>query len=292
MQTDGTSPFVEKTFEVFGLKIAAAYRQGEGRPMIALHGWLDNLASFEPLARQFESVDFLALDLAGHGKSSHRSADASYHIWDDIREILQIADQMGWQQFSLLGHSRGGIIASIIAACFPERVQALFLVEGFWPMTAKADNFPSQLRKSVIENAALKEDSKLPPARSLDALCHARSKSLPGVGADNVKALVERAVSKIEGGYCWSFDRRLKAASPVMLSDDQVAAMIAAIKCPVQLFVGSRSMAASMPSIEEKLSCFSKLDVTEISGGHHPHLESGVDEIAQTIQASLAALYS
>ena len=44
-----------------------------GEPWIALHGWLDNCGSFETLAPFFAKNDkrFLAIDLPGHGFSSH-----------------------------------------------------------------------------------------------------------------------------------------------------------------------------------------------------------------------------
>lgn len=71
----------------------------QDEPVIALHGWLDNCHSFRPLASRLKNIQLLALDMAGHGHSEHRSADASYHIWDDVREILLIAREMGWRNF-------------------------------------------------------------------------------------------------------------------------------------------------------------------------------------------------
>lgn len=282
MQQQATCQFSEKSFDVCGLKIQAALWERGGPPVIALHGWLDNLAGFLPLADRLDSTTLLALDLAGHGKSSHRSADASYHIWDDLREILAVADQMGWERFSLLGHSRGGIIACLLAACFPERVTSLFLIEGFWPLTSKPGEVVTQLRKSLLANA-WPGDQKAALPRTLEQLCSQRSRSLPGVEATMVKDLVNRSVSKKADGFCWSFDRRLQFASPLMLSDEQVETVLSSITCPVELFVGSESMGTSMQDMEEKLSFIPNLVVTTLEGGHHPHLQSGVETIAERL---------
>ncbi|NVK25415.1 MAG: hypothetical protein HWE10_10850, partial [Gammaproteobacteria bacterium] len=41
-------------------------------PVLALHGWLDNAASFIPLIQNIPTVNWTAIDLPGHGASFHR----------------------------------------------------------------------------------------------------------------------------------------------------------------------------------------------------------------------------
>ncbi len=51
-----------------GLPVAAL-RSGTpgGLKVLALHGWLDNAASFLPLAAQLPTLDLVMVDLPGHG---------------------------------------------------------------------------------------------------------------------------------------------------------------------------------------------------------------------------------
>ena len=60
----------------------------EGPLIIALHGWLDNALSFSVLAPHLAQFRLVALDLSGQGHSDHRSADATYHIWDDVPSAI------------------------------------------------------------------------------------------------------------------------------------------------------------------------------------------------------------
>ena len=97
----------------------AALRAGDpnGPKVLALHGWLDNAASFSRLAPLLDGVRIVALDLPGHGHSDHRPLGAAYNIWDYAHDVLQTAEQFGWRRFSLLGHSMGAIVCVLKTGC-------------------------------------------------------------------------------------------------------------------------------------------------------------------------------
>ena len=55
------------------IRIAAReWGDPEGEPVLAIHGWLDNAASFDTLAPLLAELHLVALDLPGHGRSQHR----------------------------------------------------------------------------------------------------------------------------------------------------------------------------------------------------------------------------
>ncbi len=65
----------------------------EGTPkVLALHGWLDNAASFVPLAAQLADIDLVAPDLPGHGHSAHLPAGADY----SFRSMTCSTSPMHW----------------------------------------------------------------------------------------------------------------------------------------------------------------------------------------------------
>lgn len=101
--------------QVGGARVAGLRNHGGGPRVLALHGWLDNAASFVPLAPHLSALQLVAIDLPGHGHSAHLPAGASYTTAAAICHVLDVADALGWDRFSLLGHSMGAGIASLTA---------------------------------------------------------------------------------------------------------------------------------------------------------------------------------
>ena len=90
----------ERSFESNGVQLAAKeWGSPVGRPIIALHGWLDNANSFDRMLPHMDQVHVIAVDMAGHSQSGFRSADSGYDIWQDIADVMAIAEQMGWNRF-------------------------------------------------------------------------------------------------------------------------------------------------------------------------------------------------
>ena len=58
--------------------VAKCWGKPEGLPVLALHGWLDNAATFDHLAPFLPEFRLVSLDLPGHGFSDHRP------IWNVI----------------------------------------------------------------------------------------------------------------------------------------------------------------------------------------------------------------
>ena len=162
---------------------------------MALHGWLDNAASFDRLAPQLPDCHILAVDLPGHGRSSHRPERWRMHIWDDVHELRAIVDELGWERFALLGHSRGAGIATLFAGAFPERVCALGLVEGLWPMTTAAAEAPETLARSI--HAHLNRAAKaLPVYTSHAEAVEARSRAVGSISLSAAEVLVARGAAR------------------------------------------------------------------------------------------------
>jgi pimeloyl-ACP methyl ester carboxylesterase len=124
----------------------------KGRPVIALHGWLDNAASFSNICDHL-ALDrpFYAMELPGHGLSDHRPKSCSYQLLENIVDIAALVGALSPndEPVTLVGHSLGGIICSLYCASSPERVDRLVLLDSLGPMTDEVSSVLPQLRKAM-----------------------------------------------------------------------------------------------------------------------------------------------
>jgi len=286
-QSGALRPAVPMQWTVNGLPLAglAWGEQGE-RPLLALHGWLDNAASFSRLAPLLTGFHVVALDLTGHGHSAWRSADASYQIWDDLPEILGVLDALGWDTFELMGHSRGAIIATLLASAFPERVRALVLLDAVFPEPVAEDRFPTQMRTALLDKQRLSSRTGRVFSSREDA---AALREERGLSAQAAQELVARNLRDSPDGVMWMTDPRLRGASAVKLTQGQIRAVLQALQMPVQLLLSADSAAHAARWYEFAQSQILNLAVHEVPGGHHFHMESCVAGVAQYIKEFLSA---
>jgi pimeloyl-ACP methyl ester carboxylesterase len=91
----------------------------------------------------------IAMDLLGFG-ASDKPDDGDYSLSAQGQRILIIADQLGIQKFSIIGHSMGGQIGYYLAAVLaPQRVEKLVSVNGM--VTGR---FSEHIEKSFIPAAS------------------------------------------------------------------------------------------------------------------------------------------
>lgn len=278
----------ELRFDIDGLQFAAqAWGDPTHYPILALHGWLDNSASFFALAPLLKNVYLVAIDMAGHGKTSHRLGSFPYNIWEDIAEIFTVADQLGWERFGLLGHSRGAIIAALAAGTFPERISHLGLIEGLLPEPTRSEDTPKQLALSIKSiRAQLTKSLSLYP--DIAKAINMRERGMFPLSYAAAKALTERGLKKIDQGYHWSTDQRLLAPSAIKLLPEQMDAFIAQITCPIFLVLGQDGMPKLFPRYESLVKKYPKIEVTILPGGHHLHMEQETGLVADVFNVFFA----
>lgn len=172
----------------------------DGQPVIALHGWLDNANSFARLAPRLTGLRIVALDLAGHGHSGHRPAGSSYALADYVFDVLQVAEQLGWQRFALLGHSLGAIISVLLAGSLPERVTRLALIDGLIPLTGDADSAAERMGAALQAQLRLAGKQK-PVYADQERAIQARMNGVVAVSREAAELLAQRGLMPVPGGY-------------------------------------------------------------------------------------------
>ncbi|MDT8397840.1 MAG: alpha/beta hydrolase [Pseudomonadales bacterium] len=254
-------------------------------PVIALHGWLDNAASFDVLAPLLTDVYLVAIDLPGHGLSSHRSHDGAYYIWSYLDDVRWVAGQLGLTRFSLLGHSMGGAIACLLSALFPDRVRQLLLLDAIGPLATRASDAPSQMRKALRQQQGVQARKPNIYASELDAVT---ARSRKGISRDAARMLASRGLSKTSGGYYWHMDQRLRNANLLSLTEEQVACFMRQIQCPSLLVSAAASWQQERQSLFRlRQSYIDGLETVELDGNHHQHMEAQAPAVAVLLNAFL-----
>ena len=99
------------------------------RPRVALiHSLALDQSVWEPVAERLAAdADVLTYDCRGHGRSARPPGPYSLALFaDDLADLL---DAIGWDTAAVAGASMGGSVAQAFATTYPERVQALGLVD-------------------------------------------------------------------------------------------------------------------------------------------------------------------
>ena len=102
--------------------------EGEGIPLLIIHGFLGMLDNWKSLATQFAAQGFQthALDLRNHGKSFHAD-DFSYEIMAE--DVKQYCSFHQLTNINIIGHSMGGKVALLLSTSYPELVSKLIVAD-------------------------------------------------------------------------------------------------------------------------------------------------------------------
>ncbi len=262
----------QKTFDVAGLAIAAqCFGPVEGTPVLALHGWLDSSASFERLAPLLHGCRVVAIDLPGHGLSQHRQPGQAYYFADGATVAFDIADSLGWSSFGLLGHSMGAGMAVLAAGACPDRIARVVLLDGLGPMTSKDDDAPRNLERHV------RMRNRNAERRVYRTLAEAEARlmqAMPPLSRQSARHLAARGTQAVPGGFCWRADPRLREPSPLRFNESQVRAFLRRISAPTLLVRPRGGFPFEPAAMAERLACVPQIEVLEVEGGHHVHLDS------------------
>ncbi len=103
--------------------------QGEGSPIILIHGFLENSTMWEILLPFLvKKHRVICIDLLGHGKTE---CLGYIHTMQDFSETVHaVINELHLNQVIIIGHSMGGYVGIAFAKAYPEKVNALCLLNS------------------------------------------------------------------------------------------------------------------------------------------------------------------
>lgn len=162
-----------------------------GQTLLLLHGFMGHARVWDELAAALRTAcHVIALDQRGHGESQW-SAEGAYGLEDHFADITEVMAQLNLDNLVLIGHSMGGRNALFFAACRPEKVQGLIVIDS------RPGNNP-------LSASALHQLLKVLPlqADSLDEIVSALRKQYPDLSPESGYHLAAHGYRKTgEGRY-------------------------------------------------------------------------------------------
>jgi pimeloyl-ACP methyl ester carboxylesterase len=136
--------------------------EGSGpRRALVLHNWFGDRTSFDPLRAHLngDTGTYAFLDCRGYGEAI--DTEGAFTMEEVAADALAVADDLGWDSFSVIGHSMGGKAAQLMLLDAPARVRSLIgispvsaagfpLDEASWALFAGAAEDPAN-RRVIID---------------------------------------------------------------------------------------------------------------------------------------------
>ena len=110
--------------------------------VLVIHGWFWDHRVFTPMfdALDRELYTFAFVDIRGYGHS--RDVAGAFSISEVAADAIALADQLGWREFHVIGHSMGGKAVQKMAMDAPARIKSVVAVT---PVPASALPFDDEV---------------------------------------------------------------------------------------------------------------------------------------------------
>lgn len=251
-----------------GVLNSAWLRQGEGTPLVLVHGFGADLNSWRPLVQSLgTNRPVFAVDLPGHGGSS----------LNDVSSIADIADQLATtfvaaeiRAAHLIGHSLGAAAATLAVERFGGEVKSLLLISpaGLGP----------EINSAFIEGycRSSSEDSLRPWMQLL-----VTDQSV--LSASFIKST---AASRAQGN---TFETQRQIANIVFPDGTQAFSIVqalAGLSIPVRVIFGAQDRVIP---VNQTLALPGSVAVHKLANiGHMPHIEAK-DLLAKLVRQHMAS---
>lgn len=179
--------------------------EGTGLPLLCLAGLTRNTADFDDLAAGLDRpVRLIRLNARGRASSDHAPDPMSYTIPIEARDALELLDHLGLAKAVIIGTSRGGLIAMLLAATAKDRLAGV-LLNDIGPVTGDVG------MQRILDYVGIP-----PQAGNYVELARLLRRNLgedfPDISESRWAVYAERWFRETPGGIALRYDPRLREA--------------------------------------------------------------------------------
>ncbi|MET8453368.1 alpha/beta fold hydrolase [Streptomyces sp. NPDC005209] len=124
--------------------------------VFAVHGWFADRTAYAAVLPDLdrETFTYALVDLRGYGQA--RDAVGAYTTGEAALDLVELADRLGWDRFSVVGHSMGGAVAQRLLAVAPHRLRRIV---GVSPVPASGLPLPGE-QWELFADAAYRPENR------------------------------------------------------------------------------------------------------------------------------------
>ena len=259
---------------------------GSGPPVLLFHGAPDSLITWRIIAPDLAKEYTLVLcDLRGYGDSS-KPADQPDHSQQSKRPMaldgVEVMEHLGFRQFRMVGHDRGGRVGRRMAIDHPDRVLKLAVFD-----IVPAHYLYSHVTLDFVRGYPHWFTYLLPaPGPENDLVAAAKRQAERGITND-VQREYSRHRVKFEMEHCMCEDYRASASVDLKIDHEDIKAG-KKITCPLLALWAGKGL---YPRLFDDVLAIWKEEGTKVSGkavdGSHNLQESAPKETLAELQAFL-----
>lgn len=265
--------------DIRGLKFHYLEWGNENNPLIImLHGFMDHAHSFDLLAEELmDKYHLIAWDARGFGKTEHIPQSGYYYFFDYLLDLELFIKNFTDEPVILLGHSMGGIIASLYSGVYPEKVKKMINLEG-WFLTGYPFDEAPQRAKTWIEG--VKNLKGFKPMKDIEEASERLLKNDHLMTKDFAVHLAEECTVKSGENLIWSHDPLHRTRSPQLTYYGQIEAFLEKIGCEVLLIEGDKTFfeLEKYEKIKELYQHSEKIEIKDAGHNLHIHKSKEISE--------------
>ncbi|KAK5649159.1 hypothetical protein RI129_004051 [Pyrocoelia pectoralis] len=252
------------------------------RKVLMIHGFLDNSESFSELMPLLpKSYCYVAIDLPGHGKSSHFPRNIVANFLDLVITVRIVIRFLKENPIILIGHSFGGHIATVYAQLYPSEVSRLALIECSYFNFRQIEKFQNDYRNYLESacNSLTKHLNKVPTFTYEEGLHDFLDTELrEGMTRKAAESLYKRNIIRLNTEkYRTGIDPLIKYTTCNYVNTSRSYDILRnfPIACPTLSIVGLHSKLHTLRSeiLPKILSIYRNGVFKFVEGGHHPQSE-------------------
>ena len=231
-------------------------------PMLLLHGFAQTCHSWDFVALGFsDNYRVIVLDQRGHGDSDWAS-DGDYSPETQQKDISGVVNELGLENFVLMGLSMGGRNSFTYAANNSGKVKALVVV----------DAAPQNMQQGTQNiRSFVQQDDELD---SVDAFVERVLQYNPRRDPQQVRGSIMHNIKELPSGkWTWKYDRALRSPGRRMGSDPETEkrlwGYLETLQCPTLLVRGGGSDIVAMDTADSMHQAIPNSRLATIDGAGH-----------------------